>query len=107
MSRLESLLEIDGKRMLTDPVWGERVSPVAFAEPKRFHPVPAELMMKLAPTDAPLIMPRLGQPIEPHQVQSIDPWWRENEETGTSPSPRRWRRWRSPSTEPLYFGIVC
>jgi L-ascorbate metabolism protein UlaG (beta-lactamase superfamily) len=37
------LLEIDGMRVLTDPVWGERVSPLAFAGPKRFHPVPAEI----------------------------------------------------------------
>ncbi|MGN6568953.1 MAG: MBL fold metallo-hydrolase, partial [Flavipsychrobacter sp.] len=30
------LIEIDGKRLLTDPVWAERVSPVSFAGPKRF-----------------------------------------------------------------------
>src|SRR5882762_3470710 len=34
------LLEIDGLRVLTDPVWGERASPVTFAGPKRFQPVP-------------------------------------------------------------------
>jgi L-ascorbate metabolism protein UlaG (beta-lactamase superfamily) len=37
------LLEIDGVRVLTDPVWGERVSPVGFAGPKRFQPVPVPL----------------------------------------------------------------
>ena len=37
------LLEIDGKRVLTDPVWGERVSPVTFAGPKRFHPSPVAI----------------------------------------------------------------
>lgn len=37
------LLEIDGHRVLTDPVFGERASPVSFAGPKRFHPVPAGL----------------------------------------------------------------
>lgn len=37
------LLEVDGVRVLTDPVWGERVSPVGFAGPKRFHPVPVPL----------------------------------------------------------------
>jgi L-ascorbate metabolism protein UlaG (beta-lactamase superfamily) len=37
------LLEVDGVRVLTDPVWGERVSPVGFAGPKRFHPVPVKL----------------------------------------------------------------
>ena len=37
------LLEIDGRRVLTDPVFGERASPVGFAGPRRFHPVPARL----------------------------------------------------------------
>ena len=48
---------------------------------------PAELLVKLAPTDAPLIMPRLGQPVEPGHVQSIDAWWREVEETEAPPAP--------------------
>jgi L-ascorbate metabolism protein UlaG (beta-lactamase superfamily) len=37
------LLEIDGVRVLTDPVWGERASPMSFAGPKRFHPAPVAL----------------------------------------------------------------
>jgi L-ascorbate metabolism protein UlaG (beta-lactamase superfamily) len=37
------LLEIDGVRVLTDPVWGERASPVTFAGPKRFQPVPVSI----------------------------------------------------------------
>ncbi|MDY7225711.1 MBL fold metallo-hydrolase [Hyalangium rubrum] len=37
------LLEIDGTRVLTDPVWGQRVSPLSFAGPKRFHPAPVEI----------------------------------------------------------------
>ena len=37
------LIEIDGARVLTDPVWGQRASPLAFAGPKRFHPLPAPL----------------------------------------------------------------
>ena len=37
------LIEIDGVRLLTDPVWGQRASPLAFAGPKRFHPPPAPL----------------------------------------------------------------
>ena len=36
------LLEIDGKRFLTDPVWG-RASPFGFAGPKRFFPMPLSL----------------------------------------------------------------
>ena len=45
------LLELDGLRVLTDPVFGERASPVRFAGPKRFHPVPAALD-ELPPLDA-------------------------------------------------------
>src|SRR5260221_3866842 len=37
------LLEIDGIRVLTDPVWGPRASPSRFAGPKRFQPVPIAL----------------------------------------------------------------
>jgi L-ascorbate metabolism protein UlaG (beta-lactamase superfamily) len=37
------LLELDGFRVLTDPVWGERASPVTFAGPRRFQPVPAPI----------------------------------------------------------------
>jgi L-ascorbate metabolism protein UlaG (beta-lactamase superfamily) len=33
-------IEVDGIRILTDPVFGERASPVNFMGPKRFHPVP-------------------------------------------------------------------
>ena len=37
------LVELDGMRFLTDPVWGERASPVSFAGPKRFFSAPLPL----------------------------------------------------------------
>ncbi|MEW5738758.1 MAG: MBL fold metallo-hydrolase [Myxococcota bacterium] len=37
------LLEVDGFRVLTDPVWGDRASPWSLAGPKRFQPVPVPL----------------------------------------------------------------
>jgi L-ascorbate metabolism protein UlaG (beta-lactamase superfamily) len=37
------LIEIDGYRVLTDPVWGPRASPSTIAGPKRFQPVPVAL----------------------------------------------------------------
>jgi L-ascorbate metabolism protein UlaG (beta-lactamase superfamily) len=37
------LIEIDGKRILTDPVWGERASFSSFIGPKRFFPAPLPL----------------------------------------------------------------
>jgi L-ascorbate metabolism protein UlaG (beta-lactamase superfamily) len=48
------LLEIDGKRVLTDPVWGPRASPSRFIGPKRFQPVPVS-MSELPPLDAVLV----------------------------------------------------
>ncbi len=37
------LIEIDGFRVLTDPVWGKRASPSTLIGPKRFQPVPVAL----------------------------------------------------------------
>ncbi|NUS16971.1 MAG: MBL fold metallo-hydrolase [Streptomyces sp.] len=37
------LAEIGGRRVLFDPVWGERCSPFPFAGPKRIHPAPLPL----------------------------------------------------------------
>lgn len=37
------LLEIDGLRVLTDPVWSLRASPSQWVGPKRFQPVPVSL----------------------------------------------------------------
>jgi L-ascorbate metabolism protein UlaG (beta-lactamase superfamily) len=45
------LVEIDGLRLLTDPVWSERVSPSSLAGPKRFFKPPIGLA-KLPPIDA-------------------------------------------------------
>lgn len=38
-----SLVEIDGTRVLIDPVWDERAAPVQWAGPKRFFPPTVEL----------------------------------------------------------------
>jgi L-ascorbate metabolism protein UlaG (beta-lactamase superfamily) len=45
------LIEIDGYRLLTDPVWGARASPSQLLGPKRFQPVPVALG-SLPPIDA-------------------------------------------------------
>ncbi len=37
------LIEIDGYRVLADPVWSERCSPSRTAGPRRMHPVPSQL----------------------------------------------------------------
>jgi L-ascorbate metabolism protein UlaG (beta-lactamase superfamily) len=48
------LVEIDGRRVLTDPVWGRRASPFRLIGPKRFQPVPVPLR-SLPPIDAVII----------------------------------------------------
>lgn len=48
------MIEIDGLRVLTDPVWGKRASPSQLAGPKRFQPVPLALKA-LPPLDAVVI----------------------------------------------------
>jgi L-ascorbate metabolism protein UlaG (beta-lactamase superfamily) len=49
-----TLIEIAGKRVLTDPVWGPRASPLSLAGPKRFQPVPVALR-EMPPVDVALI----------------------------------------------------
>jgi L-ascorbate metabolism protein UlaG (beta-lactamase superfamily) len=49
-----TLVVIDGHRLLLDPVWSERASPVSWAGPKRFHPPPLPLA-ELPPVDAVVI----------------------------------------------------
>ncbi|KIZ15087.1 MBL fold metallo-hydrolase [Streptomyces natalensis] len=48
------LAEIDGRRVLFDPVWGERCSPFDRIGPKRLHPVPID-PAALDPVDAVVI----------------------------------------------------
>jgi L-ascorbate metabolism protein UlaG (beta-lactamase superfamily) len=49
-----ALLEVDGQRVLVDPVWSHRVSPSPVFGPTRLHEVPAPLA-DLPPVDAVLI----------------------------------------------------
>jgi L-ascorbate metabolism protein UlaG (beta-lactamase superfamily) len=49
-----ALIEIDGRRILVDPVWGERCSPSRLVGPKRMHEPPVPLR-ELPPLDAVLI----------------------------------------------------
>ncbi|WP_280269856.1 MBL fold metallo-hydrolase [Nocardia wallacei] len=51
LGHASALLEIDGYRVLTDPVWSERVSPSPTIGPARLHPTPLPLD-QLPPVDA-------------------------------------------------------
>jgi L-ascorbate metabolism protein UlaG (beta-lactamase superfamily) len=48
------LIEIDGVRILTDPVWGPRASPSTLVGPKRFQAVPVPLR-EMPPVDVVII----------------------------------------------------
>ena len=48
------LIEIDGLRLLLDPVWDERASPVQWFGPKRFF-APTMPLKDLPPLDAVLL----------------------------------------------------
>lgn len=43
MGHSSTLIEMDGLRLLLDPVWDERASPLRWAGPKRFFPAPLKL----------------------------------------------------------------
>jgi L-ascorbate metabolism protein UlaG (beta-lactamase superfamily) len=105
-----TLVEIDGARVLCDPVWSDRVSPAAFAGPRRLHapPVPlgsvgrvdaivishdhydhldlATVRELLATHDAPFLVPLgVGAHLERWQVPSsriIELDWNEEAEVG-------------------------
>ncbi|TQF02934.1 Zn-dependent hydrolase [Kitasatospora acidiphila] len=49
-----ALVEIEGSRVLLDPIWSERCSPLTNLGPKRLHPVPVALS-DLPPVDVVLI----------------------------------------------------
>ncbi|MEZ4385003.1 MAG: MBL fold metallo-hydrolase [Nannocystaceae bacterium] len=48
------LVDVDGARILTDPVWGERASPFTYLGPARFYP-PLIPLAELPPIDAVVI----------------------------------------------------
>ncbi len=54
LGHASTLIEIEGRRVLVDPVWSERCSPSRIAGPKRLHPMPLALG-ELPPLDAILI----------------------------------------------------
>jgi hypothetical protein len=93
-----TLVEIDGARVLTDPMWSERSSPSTWVGPTRFHAPPIALA-DLPRIDAVVVShdhydhldmetltelarergvtiatPRLGEPYEPGMP--TEPWWR-------------------------------
>jgi len=49
---------------------------------------PAEALLELRPkSGAQLLMPRLGEPVEPAHAQAVVPWWRSVDTTNVEPRP--------------------
>jgi hypothetical protein len=107
------LLEIDRHRVLTDPVWSERIAPVSFAGPRRFHPA-AVALADLPQLDAVLVShdhydhldaPTLRSASEPgsrrsgstRRGSSISTGGRKRSCRGVSSRSRRRRRGTSPA----------
>src|SRR5262245_41477126 len=105
------LIEIDGRRVLTDPVWGPRASPSRHAGPRRFQPVPVPLralppldlvvishdhydhldyptIRELARRDVPLVTSlgvgahREAWGVRPERIVELD-WWESHAVPGT------------------------
>jgi L-ascorbate metabolism protein UlaG (beta-lactamase superfamily) len=106
------LIEIDGVRVLTDPVWGPRASPLRLAGPKRFQPVPVALramppvdlvivshdhydhldyptIRALAKTEVPFVTSLgvgahlEGWGVSPERITELD-WWESHDLPGSS-----------------------
>jgi L-ascorbate metabolism protein UlaG (beta-lactamase superfamily) len=49
---------------------------------------PAEVLFERGPkAGAPLLMPRLGEPVEPAHVEGVEPWWRAVDKGARKPGP--------------------
>jgi L-ascorbate metabolism protein UlaG (beta-lactamase superfamily) len=47
---------------------------------------PAEVLLELGPkTGATVLMPRLGEPVEPAHVERVEPWWRNVDSSARAP----------------------
>jgi L-ascorbate metabolism protein UlaG (beta-lactamase superfamily) len=50
---------------------------------------PAETLVRLAPSEGThLVMPRLGEAVEPSRVDGVEPWWRSVAALDDAPKPR-------------------
>ena len=62
---------------------------------------PPETLLELGPkADVQLVMPRLGEPIEPAHAERVEPWWRDADTVGRQPEPDARREATVPKTMP-------
>lgn len=67
------LVELDGRRVLVDPVWGERASPVSWMGPKRFYP-PLLPLDQVPPVDAVVISHDHYDHLDESTIRAIRRW---------------------------------
>jgi L-ascorbate metabolism protein UlaG (beta-lactamase superfamily) len=65
-----ALIEVDGARILTDPIWSERSGPVDFAGPRRFYP-PTIALADLPKVDAVVISHDHWDHLDTRTVQAL------------------------------------
>ena len=68
-----TLLEIDGVRVLTDPIWSDRASPFEWIGPRRWYP-PTIALAQLPPIDAVLISHDHYDHLDWATIVELD-WW--------------------------------
>lgn len=68
-----TLIEIDGKRVLTDPSWSERASPVSWLGPKHWYP-PAIALRDLPHIDAVLISHDHYDHLDYQTIRAMKDW---------------------------------
>lgn len=73
MGHSSTIIELDGTRILTDPMWSKRASPVSFAGPKRFHPTPIALE-DLPPIDAVVVSHDHYDHLDMQTIKTLSAW---------------------------------
>jgi L-ascorbate metabolism protein UlaG (beta-lactamase superfamily) len=67
------LVELDGRRVLIDPVWGERASPLSWMGPKRFY-APLLPLDQVPPVDAVVISHDHYDHLDESTIRAIRSW---------------------------------
>lgn len=68
-----TLIELDGKRFLTDPMWSERAGPLTWIGPRRFFPVLVPLD-EIGPIDAVLVSHDHFDHLDHRTIKAMKDW---------------------------------
>ena len=68
-----TLIEIDGHRILTDPLWSERISPLSWVGPTRWYP-PLISLDELPPIDAVIISHDHYDHLDQRTIEAMKDW---------------------------------